>query len=268
MFAHDAMQRKCANLRPFAFNGKCVKTKVRFFHKTSFQTAECCWYCTEPLCTDPMNRVGCPIVHNARTNTYLTDGVFCGYRCALAYAVERYRQPQAMEVAANIRRITRAQGIAPTQDVTKSPHWSCLKKFGGYMTIEEFRACPASERPVVEPATSRIVQTGYTAYLYDRSDPVEPLTSLGRFSGQLQPPPGDEKDLSKVSHGHNHPACRRKFSVYTPKPLNGPFTARQKREQKERRTNFAFARQRADRESAAAALLSRMKVKVNPKKID
>lgn len=104
----------------------------------------CCFHCTEPFDTQP---VGIPM--SVTDSKLVCDGNFCSYGCALAYTFAQgsshiqYRTRQLLVQA--------ARDIHGISNVHVAPPRLALKKFGGYLTIEEFRNSTHLHSIVVNP---------------------------------------------------------------------------------------------------------------------
>lgn len=150
-----------------------------------------CWWCTEPfegLCH------GCPIRYHANDDRMLLEGVFCSWNCALAYGRVYLRgvlgtntrhyiavlQRRMRDAEPDRKAMTEAEYEAGVKqrlgklrdDVSTThtpmdaaPHWSALKKFGGNLTIEEFRNMHAPDRRVSSyPQHMHIMPLGWASY--------------------------------------------------------------------------------------------------------
>lgn len=104
-----------------------------------------CWYCAEPFNTIPIMIPG----RLCRRSKRLMDcyGTFCSFDCAKYYVqhTARHDRGNQMSLLAYLHKLTtgRVASIAPLnprdpKDV--APTFQALIKFGGYMTIDEFRA--------------------------------------------------------------------------------------------------------------------------------
>ena len=105
-----------------------------------------CWHCTEPFETQP---VGVPVRINAVSGEIVCDGNFCSYSCALTYTFsshatyQEYKKKQMlMQVAREVHGITAVCPAPPTL---------ALRKFGGPLSIEEFRSTATEHAMVVNP---------------------------------------------------------------------------------------------------------------------
>jgi hypothetical protein len=147
-----------------------------------------CWWCTEPF--EGM-RHGCPVRYREQDDTMFMEGMFCSWNCAVAYAKPytdgRVRDKLAHWIATIDRRIARAVAadvkmsllekeeyekevarrlhLLPTLEAKiykPAPHWSCLQKFGGVLTIEQFRSNYATDvRTTSFPERMRLVPLGW-----------------------------------------------------------------------------------------------------------
>lgn len=107
-----------------------------------------CLWCEEGFDWAP---VGAPVHHNARKDEFVLRWNFCSFNCCKAWMLDR-RMPQVSNVfwlamrlyGADSRHHRRLEGIQP------APSKEALKKYGGWMTIEEFR----SNCQLIRPATA------------------------------------------------------------------------------------------------------------------
>jgi hypothetical protein len=76
-------------------------------------------------------------------NYYLTDGVFCSFNCCMAFIKdEKSGKNSSMYNLSEMLLLKIYSEINPSVKyplIDEAPHWRQLKKFGGDMTIEEFR---------------------------------------------------------------------------------------------------------------------------------
>lgn len=121
-----------------------------------------CWYCSEPV--DTNRAVQCPRNYDVKTETYMCEGVFCSYECVVSYIRERI----PCRIVANhayenlIKMLTKANNGKFTAP-RRSPHFSQLQRFGGTMTINEFRNHGGEPVIVVEPC-SRMIKCGFAVH--------------------------------------------------------------------------------------------------------
>lgn len=220
--------------------------KVSFYHKSSPKTSVC-WYCTEPFSNEPVH---CPRAFYQQSNSYIMEGTFCNYRCVIAYAnIHLTKSGEASNAIAHVHRIMRTNGVK--DPIKPAPHWSCLLKFGGYMTIDEFRSCPQIQIPYVLPAGSRTIFSGYSHVLTDPNDPVE---RVNRFKG-LEIPECALPDVSQLPSSTKSWPKQANAITYTRKPPQVNSTQFQK-ELKKEQTSFAFQRQKRTVKSAVTNMHS------------
>lgn len=158
---------------------KSIVGKVSFVCKTDLSRCSTCWYDTEPLPTPTADYpnfepVRLPRIYHHSTNTFITEGVFCSCSCAVSYAKERLHGPDVGESIQLLYAILQKSGNLNI--INPSPHWSLLQKFGGCLTIEQFRK--NTDKFQTECPKSRFIAGGYSSYLFDQTDPVELYKSL------------------------------------------------------------------------------------------
>jgi len=88
-----------------------------------------CWWCCHSFNTIP---IPCPIEYDEIRNRYKVNGIFCSWSCAAAYSVKEY---------ANLSLIYQMrEEISPlAEDIVVAPPRFCLKAFGGYLSIKDYR---------------------------------------------------------------------------------------------------------------------------------
>lgn len=117
--------------------------------------------------------VGCPVVHDEIRNRFFMEGFFCSWSCVKAYA-RRYVQNKVQGlISLWIRRIARAPASAIVF-AKEAPHWCCLKRFGGSVSIEQFRALNATHelRHHVVPERSNLFLLGHDCFIEEPKIPV------------------------------------------------------------------------------------------------
>lgn len=94
-----------------------------------------CWWCCHPFDTIP---IPCPVNYDEIRDRYEVTGVFCSWSCSAAYSVEEYRSLDLIYQMKN--------GLCGySEDIAISPPRYCLKNFGGYMSIKDYRAFDTSK---------------------------------------------------------------------------------------------------------------------------
>lgn len=80
-----------------------------------------------------------PAISNVNpTESYETDGVFCSFNCALAFANENKLNPMYSRSVSLLNRIysdIAEKGLV----LTPAPSWRLLEEYGGTLTIDEYR---------------------------------------------------------------------------------------------------------------------------------
>jgi len=123
-------------------------------------TKSACWWDTHDFHHPP---VGCPVDLDVDRRTCILEGFFCSWNCALAYGMH-YQKGDVksnlswlqLQFAREKRRMgierkfpieqrhdrdkrTKLLSIYEAARTRQAPHWSLLQKFGGPMTISEYR---------------------------------------------------------------------------------------------------------------------------------
>lgn len=101
------------------------------------QTGVCCWWDTEPFSGQP---VGVALCFRRSHVQYMTEGIFCSFACAHTYLIEN--KPEKLQLLKEMYcTLTRPDKESLSDLVMpRAPHFARLKKFGGDLSTEEFRA--------------------------------------------------------------------------------------------------------------------------------
>lgn len=78
------------------------------------------------------------IVNMSMSESYETDGVFCSFNCALAFANDNKLNPMYSRSISLINRIY-SDIYEKGSVLTPSPSWRLLEDYGGPLTIDEYR---------------------------------------------------------------------------------------------------------------------------------
>lgn len=99
----------------------------------------CCMWDTCPFDTAP---VAIPVSYDIQTDTYASIGMFCSLACAAAYNMADHRVCHSVrhERHALIAMLHAGECRAPHQGFVIAPERECLRKFGGSLSIEQFRS--------------------------------------------------------------------------------------------------------------------------------
>jgi len=133
------------------------------------RTDICCWNCTHPFESKPLSL---PVYYNTRTFTYQSIGVFCSYECMKRYNMDRTRSSsQVYKISFYITTLhKKLEGVVKT-GIKTAPGLDQLKRFGGSLTIDEYR-----ERSTVSHAK--------TPQRTEESEPQKPATSDSGMSSK------------------------------------------------------------------------------------
>lgn len=93
-----------------------------------------CWWCCHNFENTPC---GIPIKFNTDDNVFYVYGCFCSFNCALSYNFET-KTDKKWERAGLIQLLYN-KTYNTDEELNYAPNRECLKDFGGYMTIEDFR---------------------------------------------------------------------------------------------------------------------------------
>lgn len=100
-------------------------------HEWPKKTDISCWWCCHKFDTMP---IPCPVKYDSIRDRYNVNGVFCCWGCVAAYSIEKYTSLALVYQLKN-----KLQPHNFDSDIYISPSRYCLKEFGGYMDIEQFR---------------------------------------------------------------------------------------------------------------------------------
>ena len=100
------------------------------------RTDLCCWWCTEPFATCPL-----AIPDRVHSGVYECFGVFCSYGCAKTYLVKdvSYARDQ-MTRSQLLTKLYKHLSGDDVSDQVGAPPRQTLQKFGGTLSIEDFRS--------------------------------------------------------------------------------------------------------------------------------
>jgi hypothetical protein len=76
---------------------------------------------------------------NHTENRYETDGIFCSFSCCLSFIYDNIKNPIYSQSQCLLGKLYTELYEAPPWDIKPAPHWRLLKRYGGSMTIEEYR---------------------------------------------------------------------------------------------------------------------------------
>jgi hypothetical protein len=100
------------------------------------QTDVCCWWCCHTFDNSPCTL---PTKYDPLRKRYTFTGIFCSWSCVKAYNFDRTDHRLGERVGLISMLIKQLHSCEECVSIKPAPHRQCLKMFGGYMTIEEFR---------------------------------------------------------------------------------------------------------------------------------
>ena len=94
-----------------------------------------CWWCCHSFNTIPL---GLPEEYDIKTKKFRVKGIFCSFPCMLAYNNEMWKKNGYKKYL--IKHLySKITGNPINTHIKSAPPRCCLKKFGGEMSIDEFR---------------------------------------------------------------------------------------------------------------------------------
>ena len=123
------------------------------------RTSIFCWWCRHGFKTQP---IGIPTERTAR-GTFVCFGNYCSFECAMA-AVNASKSQRIKLFGGTIICLMRKQiaGSKLSAPLYPAPHWACLKRYGGKMTIEEFRKNNQTIKTI--PEHLRLYPVGFNGF--------------------------------------------------------------------------------------------------------
>ena len=100
--------------------------KIQWPEKTDIM----CWWCCHTFDTIP---IPCPVEYDEIRNRYKVNGIFCSWSCSAAYSIKEYSSLALIYQMKN-------DLCGYSENIVVAPPKYCLKNFGGYMTIKDYRA--------------------------------------------------------------------------------------------------------------------------------
>jgi hypothetical protein len=112
----------------------CRKYKFDTLHECYTRpTVNCCYWCTEPFATIPYPM---PYRLDPKTKMFSVNGFYCSVNCLLADAFAK----NLKLICICRTMLSIVYGICATKIIERAPTRLVLKKYGGIMDIESFRA--------------------------------------------------------------------------------------------------------------------------------
>ena len=104
--------------------------------KWLYNTDVCCWWCCHTFDTVP---IGNPDRYYTNVEKFRVKGVFCSFSCLMAYRNDSCKKYSSTNYLVKFMYSKLTGTFLLDSNLTPAPPRSCLKMFGGDLTIEEFR---------------------------------------------------------------------------------------------------------------------------------
>lgn len=108
----------------------------QFLHSDTWlrKTNVSCWWCCHSFNTVPL---GLPLKYDIDTKKFRVQGVYCSFACMMASHQDKPRKSEAHLIKYLYSKVTGTPLI--DCQITPAPPRSCLAKFGGPLSIDQFR---------------------------------------------------------------------------------------------------------------------------------
>uniref|UniRef100_A0A6C0CXB3 MYM-type domain-containing protein n=1 Tax=viral metagenome TaxID=1070528 RepID=A0A6C0CXB3_9ZZZZ len=109
-----------------------------YCHQNSIITnniSELCWNCCEKLNSN--NIYGIPIIY--KNKIFYTYGDFCSFECGLRYIKDNFDSNKFLEIS-SYTNLYKKEILNNDDIINIAPHRLLLKKFGGNLSIDEYRS--------------------------------------------------------------------------------------------------------------------------------
>ena len=109
-----------------------------YCHQNSIITnniSELCWNCCEKLNCN--NIYGIPIIY--KNKIFYTYGDFCSFECGLRYIKDNFDSNKFLEIS-SYTNLYKKEILNNDDVINIAPHRLLLKKFGGNLSIDEYRS--------------------------------------------------------------------------------------------------------------------------------
>jgi hypothetical protein len=100
------------------------------------KTNVCCWWCCHTFNTAPCTL---PLKYDSLRKRYTFSGIFCSWNCTKAYNFHKNDHKKFERAQLISLLVKQLYGITSCINIKTAPYRECLKMFGGYMTIDDFR---------------------------------------------------------------------------------------------------------------------------------
>jgi len=100
------------------------------------ETDVCCWWCCHKFNNSPCTL---PTKYDSLRKRYTFTGIFCSWNCVRAYNFDKSDHRMGERSGLISMLVRELYSSVESISIKPAPHRQCLKMFGGYMSIEEFR---------------------------------------------------------------------------------------------------------------------------------
>ena len=113
-----------------------TKDQIKQSDEWPESTDICCWWCCHTFKNAPCTL---PTKYDSLRKRFTFTGIFCSWNCVKAYNFDRsdYKKYECSSLIPML--IQQTHGIAKAINIKPAPPRQCLKMFGGYLDIDEFR---------------------------------------------------------------------------------------------------------------------------------
>ena len=105
-------------------------------HKWPEKVDTCCWWCCNQFECSPCTL---PFKYDSLRKRFSFVGVFCSWNCVKAYNLDKNDQKKYERSELITLLVKQLYSIYDALIIKTAPPRQCLKMFGGYMSIDEFR---------------------------------------------------------------------------------------------------------------------------------
>uniref|UniRef100_A0A6C0I906 MYM-type domain-containing protein n=1 Tax=viral metagenome TaxID=1070528 RepID=A0A6C0I906_9ZZZZ len=100
------------------------------------QVDSCCWWCCHTFQNSPCTL---PMKYDSLRKRYTFIGLFCSWNCTKAYNFDKTDHKMGERSSLITLLVKQMYSMYDAICIKPAPHRQCLKMFGGYMDIEQFR---------------------------------------------------------------------------------------------------------------------------------
>jgi len=129
------------------------------------KTKIACWWCKCAFSTRP---VGCPYKENFKKKVYICEGIFCSFSCAMAYGNDSNSNRFRFCGSKLLLMRKSMLGVPYSIPLLPAHHWSCLKKYGGHMSLQAFRAKNCVRTKAI-PEAVKVYAYGFNVFDVDKT---------------------------------------------------------------------------------------------------